>query len=220
MSKRRDFDAVIFDMDGIIFDSERAVTECWIELAQKYGIEGIEESCRACLGVNAAATRKIMLSRYGQDFPYDDYAREASRMFHEKYDGGKLPMKPGVVELLSALKEEQIPIALASSTRRASVEMELTDAGLLGYFDGLVCGDMVQRSKPDPEIFLKACELLGAAPERAYAIEDSYNGIRAASSGGMHPIMVPDMAEPTEEMERLAEVILSSLYEVREYLLA
>ncbi len=210
--------AIVFDMDGVIFDSEKGVIECWKEIADKYGIPDIEAACRECLGINATATRERMKKRYGQDFPYDEYKKEMSALFHGKYDGGRLPKKPGVHELLEYLKQQGIKIALASSTRRETVMQELGDGGLLHYFDEVVCGDMVERSKPEPDIFLKACELLGINPAESYAIEDSYNGIRAAYAAGMKPIMVPDLAEPTEEMERLAEVILSSLIEVKDYI--
>ena len=89
----KDFDAVIFDMDGVIFDSERATMLCWLELADKYGIKDMEKPYLACTGTNATMTRQIMLDAYGEDFPYDEYAHEASRMYHERYDGGRLPMK-------------------------------------------------------------------------------------------------------------------------------
>lgn len=214
----KELKAVVFDMDGIIFDSERKVVECWIEIAAKYGIKDIEKLCRMCLGTNSVETRRLALEFYGEDFPYDEYKNEQSALYHERYDGGRLPMKVGVRELLEFLKEKGLKIALASSTRRVVVENQLRDAGILPYFDKVVCGDMVSHSKPHPEIFLKACEELSVAPECAIAIEDSYNGIRSAYAAGMRPIMVPDMAEPTEEMERLAEVILESLLEVREYI--
>ena len=111
----KEYDAVIFDMDGVIFDSERAVMNCWLELAEKYGIENIEEPYYACTGTTMERTREIMLETYGPDFPYDTYAKEASVRYHEKYDGGRLPMKPGVVELLRYLKGAGKKIALASS---------------------------------------------------------------------------------------------------------
>lgn len=209
--------AVVFDMDGIIFDSERVLIECWKEIAERDGIPYIEEACRECLGINAALTREIMLRRYGEDFPYDAYQKELSALYHSRYDGGRLPQKPGVCELLDYLKEQKVKIALASSTRREVVVRELTDGGLIDFFDRLVCGDMVARSKPEPDIFLKACEQLGVEPEEAYAIEDSYNGIRSAYAAGMKPIMVPDLAEPNGEMEQLTEKILPSLTAVKEY---
>lgn len=212
------YEAVVFDMDGVIFDSERAVMDCWVELAAKYQIADIESAVLACTGTTMARTREIMLERYGSDFPYDRYEAEASRMYHEKYDGGRLPVKPGVRELLSYLKEHGKKIALASSTRRQTVISQLTDAGLLDFFDQVISGDMVERSKPAPDIFLRACEVLHTAPEASFAIEDSYNGIRAAHAGGLRPVMVPDLLAADEEMEQLAEVVLDNLLGVRDYL--
>lgn len=215
----RDFDAVVFDMDGVIFDSERAVLECWLELADKYAIPNIMEPYLACTGTTMARTREIMMETYGPDFPYDEYAAEASAMFHERYDGGRLPMKRGVREILEYLKSHGKRIALASSTRRETVVNQLRDAKILDYFDEVVTGDMVERSKPEPDIFLLACEKVGVAPARAYAIEDSYNGIRAAHSGKLRPIMVPDLRPADAEMKELAEVVLEDLEAVLAYLL-
>ena len=214
----KQFDAVVFDMDGVIFDSERAVMECWLELAQKYGIKNIEGPYIACTGTTAQRTREIMLEAYGEDFPFDTYAREASGMYHERYSGGRLPMKSGVREILEFLKNEKKKIALASSTRRQTVIDQLRDAGILDYFDEVITGDMVSKSKPDPEIFLLACEKIGVKPEDAYAIEDSYNGIRSASRGGLRPIMVPDLVPADEEMMQLSETVKSNLEETTAYL--
>lgn len=214
----KDFKAVVFDMDGVIFDSEVKVIECWKVIAEKYNIPDIEEACLECLGTNQVVTKEKFLIRYGADFPYTEIKKEMSELFHSRYDKGRLPMKVGVVELLEFLKERGKKIALASSTRREVVTRELRDAGVLDYFDAVICGDMVSRSKPEPDIFLKACEELKVSPSDAYAIEDSYNGIRAASRGELRPIMVPDLAPATEEMEKLSEVILENLLEVKEYL--
>lgn len=212
------YKAVVFDMDGVIFDSERAVMQCWKEVASRHNIPDIEKAILACTGTTMVRTREIMLNLYGADFPYDEYAKESSAIFHSRYDGGRLPMKPGVKELLSFLKEHGKKIALASSTRQQVVTDELRDAGIIGYFDHIICGDMVSRSKPAPDIFLKACEELNVSPSDSYAIEDSYNGIRAAHAGGLHPIMVPDLLPADEEMQSLAETILPSLTSVMEYL--
>ena len=212
------YEAVIFDMDGVIFDSERLVLEGWLEIAAKYGIEGIEEVLPRCLGVNAQATREIFREYYGQEFPYDEYKKEASALFHSRYGNGRLPLKPGVRELLSFLKEEGYLVGLASSTRQAVVEQEIRDAGLIHYFDDLVCGDMLKRSKPEPDIYLKACENLKVEPRMAVAVEDSYNGIRSAKRAGMVPVMVPDMVQPDEEMKGLAHVICQDLFEVKKWI--
>ncbi len=213
----KEFKAVIFDMDGVIFDSEKRVVECWQVIADKYGIPDIEAACRECFGCNQVVAKERFLKRYGEDFPYVEYKKEMSDLFHERYDNGNLPMLPGVVEILSFLKDNNKKIALATSTRRESAEQGLTWAGIIDYFDAIICGDMVERSKPDPDIYLKACEALEVEPNDAYAIEDSYNGIRAAHRGGLRPIMVPDMMEPDQEMEELSVVILPSLVEVIDY---
>ena len=218
MNKNILYNAVVFDMDGVIFDSERAVMQCWKEVASRHNIPDIEKAILACTGTTMVRTREIMLNLYGADFPYDEYARESSAIFHSRYDGGRLPMKPGVKELLTFLKERGKKIALASSTRQQVVTDELRDAGIIEYFDRIICGDMVSRSKPAPDIFLKACEELNVSPPDSYAIEDSYNGIRAAHAGGLHPIMVPDLLPADEEMQSLAEIVLPNLTSVIEYL--
>ena len=210
--------AVIFDMDGVIFDSERATFEEWKALAARRGLRDIEIPYRQCIGVNARRTKEIMLDFYGPDFPYDECAAETSRSYHAKYDGGRLPMKPGVRALLEALKARGLFVALASSTRAAVVRQQLAEAGLLSFFDRVIGGDMVQRSKPAPDIFLAAIADTDIPPERCAVIEDSYNGIRAASAAGMAPIMVPDMLPAGEEMHRLAAAILPDLNAVNSIL--
>lgn len=210
-------EAVIFDMDGVIFDSERLVIDMWKVVAEKYGIAGVEKVCKECLGTNSGASREIFLRHYGEQFPYERYKQEMSEMFHSHAANGNLPKKPGIEELLQYLHEEGIKVGLASSTREAVVKKELEEGGLLSYFDKVICGDMVKKSKPEPDIFLEACHQLNVNPQKSYVIEDSYNGIRAAYAAGAHPIMVPDLAEPTEEMERKAECIFPSLWEVKKY---
>ncbi len=205
-------------MRTVIFDSERAVYDCWLELADKYGFNDLEMVYRRCIGVNSAVTRKIFLDHYGEDFPFDEYCAEFSENYHARYDNGRLPMKPGIEELLIGLRANQYRIAIASSTRSAVVEKQIEDAGLRKYFDVIVGGDMVEKSKPEPDIFLRTAELLDVKAENVYVIEDSYNGIRAAFAGGMIPIMVPDMIEPDHEMEEKAEYIFRDLYGVKELL--
>ena len=208
--------AVIFDLDGVIFDSERAVFNEWKLISEKYGFPNLEEPYMKCIGVNAAACRQIFLDYYGEDFPYDEYCDERRRNFREKYGNGKLPLKPGVRELLECLKSKGFRISIASSTRTQTVREEIRDAGLLPFFDDIVGGDMTERSKPAPDIFLKAAGILHVPPERCCVVEDSFNGIRAASAAGMFPVMVPDMVPPDGEMRAKAGLILAGLAELRE----
>lgn len=212
------YKAVIFDMDGVIFDSEQCIIECWKIVAEKYQIPNIEPVLYQCLGVTYEEGKRIFLTYYGEDFPYDKRKEERSDLYHERYDGGRLPLKPGVRELLVWLKENGYKVGVASSTRKEVVTKQLEDAGLLKYFDNITCGDMVARSKPEPDIYLMACERLGVQPEDAVAIEDSYNGIRSAYLAGMFPIMVPDLLEPDEEMRKLSGRIFESLIEVKGWL--
>lgn len=210
--------AVIFDMDGVIFDTERLVLECWAEVAKNHGITDIEEACQACLGVNEKETRMILTERYGEDFPYEQYCKEASEIFAEKTEGKGIPEKPGVRELIAWLKKRGTRIGLATSSSEKDVLGKLDAAGLRFSFDAIVCGDMVERSKPEPDIYQEACHMLHVKPEKAFAVEDSYNGVRSASQAGMRVIMVPDLMPPNKEMRRLASVILPSLKDVPEYI--
>lgn len=211
-------EAVIFDMDGVIFDSETLVLNCWREVAECHGIRNIEIACHECLGTNSAVSKQIFLRHYGQDFPYDEYKAEMAEVFFAHASDGKLAKKQGVEELLKYLKDKGFKVGIASSTREKIVRRQISEGGLLEYFDQIVGGDMVKHSKPEPDIFLEACGRLESKPENCYVIEDSYNGIRAAHAAGMHPIMVPDLMEPTEEMKSLAEQILGSLCAVQEFL--
>ncbi|MBO7632138.1 MAG: HAD family phosphatase [Lachnospiraceae bacterium] len=206
--------AVIFDMDGVIFDSERATYLCWKKVAEDHGLERMDEVYRRCIGVTLEVTRQICLDAYGEDFPYEQFAKEASELYHERYDGGRLPIKEGVREILSYLKGNGIPIAIASSTRQKRVTTQLDEAGLLSYFDAVVGGESVSRSKPAPDIFLYAAERLGIAPEDFGVIEDSFNGIRAAHAAGMQPVMVPDMLQPDEEITGMCVAVRKTLTEV------
>lgn len=212
--------AIIFDMDGVIFDTERLVIDCWGKVGDRYGLPNIRETFIRCIGTTIVKTKEIVFETYGKEFDYDKYSAEASRHFHEATDIPGIPVKKGVRELLAYLEERRIPLGLASSTRLAVVEEELKQAGLYHYFSVVVGGDLLKRSKPEPDIYLMACEKMGVAPEDAYAIEDSYNGIRAAYTAGMTPIMVPDMLEATEEMREKSVAVLADLLQVRDWLAA
>ncbi len=212
------YQAVVFDMDGVIFDTERLVIEFWKEVAKRHNIPNVEHTCIQCLGTNRVRTREIFLENYGADFPFDPYRAEVTELFNTHYKGVPLPTKPGVRELLSYLQEQDIKVGLASSTAQHLVRDEIGTAGLLPYFQTLVCGDMVEHSKPAPDIFLKACEILNADPTKSIAIEDSFNGIRSAHCAGMTPIMVPDQVQPTDEIRALAFHVMPSLLDVLNWL--
>lgn len=207
-------EAVVFDMDGIIFDSENLWLRCWAILEKEYGLKDTREAVLRCTGTTKAVTREIMMDYYGEGFDYEKFAGLSSELFHkiEKEEG--LPLKPGVFELLDWLKEKKIKLALASSTRIVVVEDQLKTAGLYDYFDVVIGGDMLEKSKPEPDIYILACEKLGVKTKESYAIEDSFNGIRSAYSAGMKPIMVPDLKQPDDEMKEKSFRIATSLNEL------
>ncbi len=211
--------AVIFDMDGVIFDSERLYMECCREAAEIFGVEDIDSTVYACIGLTTEKTHELYRNKYGEDFPLDDFWREATGRFAKKAKGGLLPVKKGARELLEMLYREGIPAVLASSTKTETVIRELIAADLFGYFKSIIGGDMVTKSKPEPDIFLLAAKRAGFAPEECIIIEDSFNGIRAARAAGGYVIMVPDLKQPDEEISSLADDIKQSLDDVRELFL-
>ena len=214
---------VIFDMDGVIFDTERVYIECCIEAAKALPVpeEQVYETCVKCTGTNEFQTMEFFhrdFSPFLTEAECQTLRDESVRFFKKRYTEKLIPMKAGVVELLDFLKERGVRTGLASSTRKDIVERELADAGILHYFESVTGGDVVKISKPNPEIYLIACDKMRVAPQECFAIEDSFNGIRAAKAAGMRPIMVPDIVQPTDEIRQMAETVCSDLFGVIDYL--
>ena len=209
---------VIFDMDGVIFDTERLYLECIRPAAEKYGLAGFDEVAHACIGRTDVETKKLMRKAFGEDAPLEAVEQEAFKVFQKRYEEEGLPVKDGAVELLEYLKRAGARIAIGSSTAHDVVEMELRDAGLLQYFDALACGDMVEHSKPEPDVFLLAAEMLQETIADCIIIEDSFNGVIAARRAGATVFMVPALLEPTEEIRAMADKVFGSLIEVKEWL--
>ena len=206
---------VIFDMDGVIFDSERAYIDSFRDICCEDGIPFIEEACVECIGSNYQQTERIYKKWYGEDWDFAYYYGKVRERLGEL----RLPLKPYVREIFDWLGEEGIPCALATSTRKATVERMLGYAGLSDAFEAIVCGDTVVHSKPHPEIFLTAADRLGAAAEDCYAVEDSFNGVRAGHAAGMKVLMAPDILQPDDEIRAIAQAVLPDLRAVREYLM-
>ena len=209
--------SIIFDMDGVIFDTERLYLDSCVEIGDEYGIDHVREACYKCIGITSEESAKIMLDMYGEDFELDKFRKEVDALFKERFEDDQ-PVKPGVRELLTFIKEKGIKTAIASSTAKKSVERELRQTGLIDFFDEIICGDMVKRSKPAPDIFIEAAKRIGSVPADSIIIEDSFNGIRAAHAAGAFSIMVPDMLAPDDEMKEKASIILGSLLEVKDFL--
>lgn len=210
--------AVVFDMDGVLFDTERVCADSWIAVAEKWGLPGMEEVFPRCIGLNSNDSKRVVLNAYGEDFDYQSFREQASLWYWDYIEKNGMPVMRGAERILGWLKERGWIVGLASSTRRPSVLKNLELSGFSDYFSAVITGDMVEHSKPLPDIYLIACRELGVRPEETYAIEDSPNGIRSAHAAGMRALMVPDMLKPDEEMERLSYRIMENLDQVLEFL--
>ncbi len=212
----RTFKAAIFDMDGLILDSERTVLNIWEKIGEKYGFENIRAYGISVIGKNKKATIDEFERVYGESgVPYE---KELRAVYNEMAQKGEVPLKPNTLELLNAMKSAGMKIAIASSSTREEITSQLGPLGALELFDAVVSGDQVTRSKPDPEIFLKACDALNVKPEESLGLEDSYNGVRSCKASGLYTIMVPDLIAPNDEMKELADIILPSLKDVQAFL--
>lgn len=211
-------ESVVFDMDGVLFDTERICTDAWRRVGTEMNIPDIRPTIIACIGRNENDTRQFFIQKYGRPFPYDQFRQRTSRMFHRILEQEGLPVKEGVMELLKFLKSENYRVALATSTGRTSTLRYLQESGIAPYFQAVITGDMIVHGKPDPEIYRIACRELNSLPASCIAIEDSPNGIRSAYQAGMKPVMVPDLITPTEDIEKLLFARFRNLSEVKEFL--
>lgn len=206
--------SVVFDMDGVLFDTERLSQHYWGKAGRELGLPDMDREIFAYLGINRAASEEMFERDHGHVMPYAEWNRIVRGLSADHIAQHGVPVKSGVRELLQYLKQSGISVALATSTARPLAEKYLVQTDIIGYFDQIVTGDMVKNGKPAPDIYLMACEKLGCDPAEAAAIEDSYNGIRSAYAAGMQAVMVPDLLPPTEEMQAMVSAVLPSLTDV------
>lgn len=199
-------EAVVFDMDGVMFDSERIVQYSFNKAGEEmgYGLLGDENICFT-LGMNRAGRKAYFKEKYGQDFPYDAFQERYSEIYKEYVKRNGLPVKPGLYEILEVLEKKGIPAAVATSSSRENALENLRRAGVLKKFRAVITGDMVKEAKPDPEIYQKACDCLDTEPCRAMALEDAPKGIIAAKRAGMYAVFVPDILEDMEKFPVLPD---------------
>jgi HAD superfamily hydrolase (TIGR01509 family) len=191
--------AVIFDMDGLLLDTERPIKDLWLRAAGNRGWEIRPEAVLRTTGVDEGSTRRIMMEEYGPDFPYEEIRGELSRLIRETAEREGIAWRPGLPVILEKLGALNIPWGIATSTKRTTARWKLEKAGLAG-FRVMVCGDEVDRGKPAPDIFLRAAELLGAAPGDCLGLEDSPAGLRALAVAGIPSIFIKDLVEPPAEV--------------------
>ncbi|MEF9945482.1 MAG: HAD family phosphatase [Lachnospiraceae bacterium] len=206
--------ALVFDMDGLIFDSERIVQRTWEAAGDEMGMPHLGEHIYNTIGFNLASRTKYFKENVKEDFPMEEFSQRTRMKFREIVDAEGLTVKKGARELILFAKNAGYRLAVATSSRREHATNMFREANLYEYFDGFVFGDMVQHAKPDPEIYLTACQIIGVEPKCAIALEDAPSGIRAATAAGMRTIMVPDLVQPSEEISKMLWHQVTSLEEV------
>ena len=209
--------SVVFDMDGILFDTQKVYCQTWLEVADILDIKDLEEPAFYCIGRNRKDQEEILNRYYPQGFPFDEFYRLKNELFDAHIEQDGIPLKEGTREILEYLKSINAKVAIASSSRIDVIEHHLEETGLRNMFDRIIGGNMVEHSKPSPDIYLKACNELGVKPEETFAVEDSYNGVRAAVAAGMKTIMIPDVQPPTEEFDKVIFARFASLVELKKY---
>ncbi len=212
-------EAILFDMDGLIFDTESLATQAARKACLDMDVVLRDDVLQYLYGANYKNGEIVMKKNYGEDFDYDRYKR-LMRVYMEellaKDDG--LRFMTGAKELILYLQQTNYKKAIASSSMMETITRFLDRVGLSDCFDVVISGDMVEKSKPAPDIFKKAAEAVGVPVEKCLVLEDSYNGVRSGASAGCIMGMVPDMVQPDEDIKNLCFAIFSSLNDVKGFI--
>jgi HAD superfamily hydrolase (TIGR01509 family) len=189
--------AVLFDMDGLMLDTERPVIDVWCQVAQFKGWDVTPEAVCHTIGINEAATRAFLIHEYGLEFPYDEIKKEMIQIVTEKVEKEGIPHRPGLITLLDHLADLGIPLGVATSTSKDIALWKLKKAHILERFRAFVFGNEVSQGKPAPDIFLRAAELLGKAPGDCVGFEDSPAGLQSLHRAGIRSVFIQDMVAPS-----------------------
>lgn len=209
-----EFTGAIFDMDGVLFDTERTYQETWHEIAAERGIELDDSFLKAITGTSGAHMYRV-LEKYYQASDGSVLAEECMGRVRKKLSV-HVPVKEGVREILEFFKKKEMRIAVASSSLAPQIEANLQKAGIRNYFSEIVSGTEVEHGKPAPDIFLRAAERIGCMPQECFVFEDSENGVKAGYAAGCATIMVPDLIEPSPELRQYCSRICKDLVEAQE----
>lgn len=206
--------AVIFDMDGLMFDTERLSTQAWKQAGRQMGYRIEEELISQFRGTTPQVSSQVFLRAFGPSFDYPTARALRNQFLEQAVRDHGLPVKPGLKELLATLEAHTIPTAVASSSPMKTIRWYLSLADIEGYFQAIITGEEAARSKPAPDCFLLAASRLNMPPESCLVLEDSANGLLAAQAAGMRSICIPDFSLPDQEILSHTEAVLPSLSEV------
>ena len=206
--------AVVFDMDGLLFDTEALYLDAFLAASAEGGHGLTEAVFHRTVGGTWPTNRAVLLEHAGANFPLDAFRAAWHRHF-ERVAAAGVPLKPGVLPLLDTLDALGLPRAIATSSRHENVRDHLSAHGLTERFHAVVAQGDYAASKPAPDPYLRAAERLGVPAAHCLALEDSHNGVRSASSAGMMTVMVPDLLPATEEIRALCAFVADDLHQVR-----
>ncbi|MGH7939884.1 MAG: HAD family hydrolase [Limisphaerales bacterium] len=207
--------AVIFDMDGLLLDSERPYRDAWLVVCNRKGFRLTDSNYLQAVGRDDRDTREIFQAQFGDHFPYDEMCADVRVIMDEHTGDRGHALKDGVVGLLEFLAQHSIPCAVATSTMQEKALARLGQANILRYIRHVSGGDEVTKGKPEPDLYLLAAKKLGVAPGECLVFEDSAPGARAAHEAGMCVIVIPDLMEPPEDVRGFSLGVFSSLREAR-----
>ena len=193
--------AIIFDKDGTLHDTEKVYMQAWKAAAAEFNVPDIENTVRDCTGTNIPFIAQYWAKKY-PDIPFEDYLPRRQFYYFGILEQG-IPVKEGAYELLTYLRAHGYKVGMATSTPWDTVKEHLERTDMMGYFDTIVTGDMIEHGNPAPDIYLLAAERLGVDPAECVGVEDSPNGVRSIHAAGMRAVMIPDMIQPTPEVEAL-----------------
>lgn len=216
--RNRAIRAVIFDQDGLMFDTERLSVEAWNMVGAECGICMDEDFLSTIRGMNIRDAAEQFNAVFGDRLDFISFRQKKQECFEQILRERGVPVKPGLLELLTFLRENGYKTALATASTKDYTQYNLKATGTEQYFDYMITGDMVVHAKPDPEVFIKSAEALGELPEHCMVLEDSINGVEAGISGGFFTVMVPDITKPDEELCGRVDRVCQSLLEVKEML--
>lgn len=217
LNKLKEIQAVVFDMDGLMFDSERYVQKSWDIAGERLGYRPLGHNIVNTLGTNLTNRKKYFLEHYGNDFPFDKFLDGYRDAYYELVEDG-VPAKKGLHEILKVLREKGLKIGVATSSSEEHAVSNLKREGIFDYFDSVITGNMIEHGKPEPDIYIEACRQLKVDPSKAIALEDAINGIRSAHGAGMNPVMIPDIVQDTSKVDDILFGKCESLLEFAEIL--
>ncbi len=213
-------EAVIFDLDGTLTDTEKYYQKAWPEALEHFGWKADPAMALELRSLGRPFAQEKFKEWFGEDFNYDEVRSYRKELIRKMIADQGIPLKPGAVEILTWLRENGYTVALATANDLQRTEVLLKTVGLYDHFDRLICADMVKHGKPAPDIYAYACETLGISPEKAFAVEDSPNGVTSAYRAGCNVIMVPDLTEPDEELMKMLYARIDTLPDIKNLLSA